>query len=167
MVYINALVLGCYAFFGVVLLLGYLFNRGGVEALAAFCGWFLVVYSMGAYAFVASLHFYRRDQNFWTTLYPVNFSLALVAILLFGIHDVKIILPLLAFSILGFGIGLFVTHSSLANMRVVPLIVLIPLFLCLLPSISPYWTLIFSLVAACQLTSYADARLIRYTRRRG
>jgi hypothetical protein len=162
-VYINALVLGGYALFGIVLLVGYLLNRGSLEALAAFCGWFLVVYSMGAYVFVAILHFYRRGHNFWATLYPVNLSLALVAILLFGIHDVKIILPLLAFSVLGFGVGLLFMHSSLANMRAVPLIVLIPLFLCLLPSISPYWTLAFSLVAACQLTSFADACLIRRT----
>ena len=72
MVYVNAFVLGCYAFFGIALFAGYLLNSGNLEAFAAFCGWFLVVYSLGIYVLVATLQFYRRSQNFWGTLYQIG-----------------------------------------------------------------------------------------------
>ena len=161
MVYINALVLGCYALTAIMLLAGYLLTNGNLIALAAFCGWFLVVYRLGAYALAATLQFLRRSQNFWGTLYPVNCSLALGAILLFGINDLEIVLPLLVFVVLGASAELFIRRSPLANMRALPLTALVPLLLCLLPRIGPYWVLVFSLVAAFMLMNYIDVRLVR------
>lgn len=161
MTYINLFVLGGYAFFGIALLAGFLFNLGTLMAFSVICGWFLVVYSIGAYALTAVLSFLRRSQNLWATLYPVNFSLALGAILLLGIRGSEIILPLLAFIVLGASVGLLIRRTSLVNMRALPLTPLVPLLLCLLPSVGQYWTLAFSLVAAFLLMRYVDARLIR------
>jgi|SRR5215469_3105624 len=163
MIYINALVVVCYALCGIALLAAYLFGSGSgnLVALSVICGWFLVVYSVGAYALMAVLSFLRRSQNLWATLYPVNFSLALGAILLLGIRGPEIIVPLLVFIVLGASVGLFIRRTSLANMRALPLIPLVPLLLCILPIIGQYWALVFSLVAAFLLMSYVDARLFR------
>jgi hypothetical protein len=156
-IYINAFVLCAYAFFGAMLLAGYLLNKGVLEAFASFGGWFLTAYSISAYAIVAVIYFFRRGPSFWATLYPVNFSLALIGILLFGLYSAQMVLPLLVFAVLGAGIGLLVARTSLVKSRMLPLVSLTPLSLCFVPSITSHWTLVFSLVAAYLLASFADA----------
>jgi hypothetical protein len=161
MSYINLFVLGSFIFLGVMLLLGCLFTMGSLVALAVFGGWFITVYSIVAYVFAAALYVYRRGTKFWITLYPVNFSLALIAILLFGIHGEAIFTPMAASFIFGACAALLVARSSLVNLKVMPLVLLVPLFLCPLSFLTPYWGVIFSFVAAHLLTAFADARLIR------
>jgi hypothetical protein len=159
--YINLFVLCSYAFLGAVLFMGYLLTMGSLVALAAFGGWFITVYSLVAYAFAAIFHIYKRGTKFWVTLYPVNFSLALAAILLFGIHSEAIFMPLAVSIVFGACAALFIARSSLAKVRAISLVALIPLFLCLLSFLTPYWTVIFSFVAAYLLTTFVAARLMR------
>jgi len=161
MVYINLIVLGGYAFFGVMLLMGFLLNIGSLVVLPVVFGWFLVFYSAAAYGLLAILQLYRREHRFFTTLYPVNFSLALGAFLLFGIKDMAIVMPLLVSAVLGAGTGLLVRYFSLAVMTLLPFISLVPLFLCLLPSVGQYWMPIFSFIASFLLVSYVGVHLTR------
>jgi hypothetical protein len=158
--HINTLVICGYGLLGGMLLAGYVLDKGALVALAAYGGWFLTAYSVVAYAFVAWRYLGNERENFWTTLYPVNFSLALVAIALFGLHSMRSLPPLAASVMLGAVLGFLASKSTLTPLRAAPLVALIPLGLCLVPSISPYWTLLFVLVAAFLMTRYANVRLM-------
>jgi len=159
--YINLFALCSYVLLGALLLTGYLFKMGSLLAFAIVGGWFITVYSLLAYVFVAALNIYRRDPKFWMTLYPVNFSLALSAIVMFGIDSEATFIPMAAAIVFGACAALFVAHSSLANVRAMYLVALIPLCLCSLSFLTPYWTVIFSFVIAYLLATFADARLMR------
>lgn len=161
--YINLFVLCGYVFLGAMLFMGYLLTMGSLVAFAVVGGWFITAYSLVAYVFAATFHIYKRGKRFWVTLYPVNCSLALVAILLFGIDSEAIYIPMAASIVFGTCAALFVARSSLANVRAMSLVALIPLFLCLLSFLTPYWVAIFSFVAAYLLATFADVRLMRRT----
>ncbi len=160
---INFIVLVGFAILGGLLAAGYLLQNGGLEVFAAYSGWFLTTYSMFAYAFAAVHHLWRSSERFWSTLYPVNLALALVAVSLFGLHDARSAISLAVFGAIGAMAGVLTARSTFGSFRALPLIALLPLCLCLLPIITPHWTLLFAAVAAYLLASYADVRFMRRT----
>lgn len=142
-----------------LLFAGYLSHDGTVEAVTAYGGWFLVAYSAIAYAGSGTLFLLRRSDEFWKTLYPVNFSLALAALSLFGLHSRLLVPMLLATALLGLISGAILYQSGTLNFRVIPLALLSLLLLCFVPSITTRWMFVLVFVAAVLLGCFMLTRL--------
>lgn len=149
---------------GVLLFAGHALHSGTTEALAAYIGWFLAVYSTIAYTASGTLFLLRKMEEFWKTLYPANFGLTLVAISLFGLNSQEFVPTLLAIALLGVFVGLSVYHFGILRIRAIPLVLLISLCVCFVPSIAARWMYVFVLVAAVLLICFALARLSRGVR---
>jgi hypothetical protein len=122
-----------------------------MEGLAVYGGWFLAAYSVLAYVFSSVRSVLRKEGGFWSTLYPVNFGLTLVAISLFGLHGQRIALGLLAAVLLGLFAAVVLQRSRVLSFRAAPLVIVTPLFACLAWFIAPFWMYICVFVAALLL----------------
>lgn len=144
---------------GALLFAGHELRSGTTEALAAYIGWFLAVYSTLAYAVSGTICLLRPSKGFWRTLYPANFGLALVAIALFGLHSQRVIPTLLAIALLGVFAGVILYKSGVLSLRAVPLVLLISLCVCFLPSVAARWMFVFVFFAAVLLACFTLTRL--------
>lgn len=110
-----------------------------LAGLATFIGWFVGVFAALAY-FVSSIRvFMSHLHNFWTSLYPVNFGIALLGVSTMGM-DVKQELMLL---LLCAGISLIVSYLlyrlGLISRKVFPLSMLALLFFPAVPALTSIW----------------------------
>jgi hypothetical protein len=151
--YVNSIVFAGLVVCAVFLAAGYARNSGAMEGLAVYGGWFLAAYSTLAYIFSSVCSVLRKEAGFWSTLYPVNFGLTLVAISLFGLHGQRMVVGLLAAVLLGIFAGVVLQRSRVLSLRAAPLVVVTPLFACLAWFIAPFWMYVCVFVAALLLAS--------------
>ena len=159
--YVNSIVLAGLVVCAVILAAGYAQNSGAMEGLAVYVGWFLAAYSTLAYILTGVSSVLRKESGFWSTLYPVNFGLTLVAISLFGLHGQRFVVGLLAAVLLGIFASLVLQRSRVLSLRAAPLVVVTPLFACLAWFIAPFWMYLCVFVAALLLASCLLTRLGR------
>jgi hypothetical protein len=151
--YLNLIVLAGLIICGAFLAAGYARNSGAMEGLAVYGGWFLAAYSTLAYMLTSVRSVLRKESGFWSTLYPVNFGLTLVAISLFGLHGQRFVVGLLAAVLLGIVAGVVLQRSRVLSLRAAPLVVVTPLLACLAWFIAPFWMYLCVFVAALLLAS--------------
>jgi hypothetical protein len=132
-----------------------------MEGLAVYGGWFLAAYSTLAYIFFSVRSVLRKEGGFWSSLYPINFGLTLVAISLFGLHGQSIAVGLLAAVLLGIFAAVVLQRSRVLSLRAAPLVVVTPLFACLAWFIAPFWMYICVFVAALLLACCLLTRMGR------
>jgi hypothetical protein len=151
--YVNSIVLAGLIVCAAFLAAGYARNSGAMEGLAVYGGWFLAAYSTLAYILTSVRSVLRKESGFWSTLYPVNFGLTLVAISLFGLHGQRFVVGLLAAVLLGIFSGVVLQRSRVLSLRAAPLVVVTPLLACLAWFIAPFWMYLCVFVAALLLAS--------------
>jgi len=153
---LNALVLAALLVCAAVLLIGYAIDSGTLKALAAYVGWFLSAYSVVAYLVASLILVSQRSQGgrgFWSTLYPVNFGLALFALSLFGIHDVRAVLRMALVAVVMGVVSYFISRSRVLDRRGTPLMVLLLLVPVFLDSVLAFWPYILVALGAFVLSS--------------
>jgi hypothetical protein len=162
---LNAFVFTALLVCGAVLLTGYAIDSGTLKALAAYVGWFLSAYSGVAYLIASAVLLSQGPQGargFWATFYPVNFGLALFALSLFGIHDVRTVLTMAAVALVAAIVSYFVSRSRILDRRGVPLIVLLLLLLVFIDAVFLFWKYILvaagAFVLTCSLVAFIKDR---------
>ena len=148
-----------------MLFTGYAVDSGTLKALAAYVGWFLSAYSGIAYL-IASLVLLSQGpqggRGFWTTFYPANFGLALLALSVFGIHDAHTVLLMAAVAGVAAIVSYFISQSRILDKRGVPLIVLLLPLLVFIDAVFLFWKYILIAVGVfvltCSLAAFIKAR---------
>lgn len=89
MKYPNAICFLGLVFCGLTLVVGFANGNGNIEAISSYFGLFLVAYAVLAYLFKSALYLVDPRNEFWSSLFPVNFGISLLGLSLFGIHDLQ------------------------------------------------------------------------------
>lgn len=143
---------------GLVLVAGVLSSNGTLQGLAAYTGWFLCAYSAVAYLVAAGVFASGSNADFWTTLYPVNFALALFAVATFGVHELRDAAFMLATAVGGASLSYVAFKSRLLLKRAAPIAVPLLLLLILVEPTATAWKYVVVTMAAFVL---AGALLMR------
>ena len=114
--YVNSIVFAGLVVCAAFVVVGYARNSGAMEGLAVYGGWFLAAYSALAYIFSGVRSALRNEGGFWSTFYPVNFGLTLVAISLFGLHGQRAAAGLLTAVLLGIFAGIVLQQSRFLSL---------------------------------------------------
>lgn len=138
MKWVNVFVFCGYVLAGTAFGAGLAFDMDRLVPAASFVGWFLCAYSATAYLVVSSLYASRGGDDFWATLYPVNFGLALLAFAMFAIDDDGRTLALMGISgAIGAALAYLGLRTHFLRHRVVPVAIL--LLLVILMFVEPVW----------------------------
>ena len=161
---VNILVTCTYILAGAAFGAGFAFDMGRLIPAASFVGWFLCAYSGIAYLVASSLHASRREDDFWSTLYPVNFGLALLAFAMFMIDGERTLALMAISAVIGAVLAYLGLRTYVLRHRVVPIAIL--LILILLMFVEPVWGILKyiivgtgSLVLTCSILAFTASSL--------
>ncbi len=150
---LNVLVFVGLTLCGLTLLIGFILGNGGLEALAAYFGWFLTAYSGVAYLLASALFLAKRVGAFWSTFYPINFGLALLGISVFGIHDQRTVLIMGATALVAAGISVVLFRAHVLDGRFAPIALLVVLGAVFAEPIFTVWKYLTVFVAVLMLVA--------------
>jgi hypothetical protein len=126
---INIFVFCAFLATGAAFVAGFAFDLGRLVPAASFVGWFLCAYSGIAYLVASSLYLSRGSDNFWSTLYPANFGLALFAVAAFSNLDERALAFMAASCLAGAALSYLGSRARILGYRPIPIGILVVLVL--------------------------------------
>lgn len=152
---LNRVVFGGFLFLGVMFIIAFVYESGGLMAGVLYFGWFLMAYGFLAFLIALIQNMGGRVVTMWSDYYVVNYGLSLLAIAVMGLTKDDISAYILV-SLAAIIFTMVVSRRKVSRHRFTPVALVIPIILpVLIPGGSAqtwYWICQFVGIASLALT---------------
>ncbi len=156
---INQVVLIFLLVLGLIMAVGVKFNMGGLLGFSTFVGWFFGVFALIAYVISSSRFLISSLNDFWSTLYPVNFGLTLIGVSIMGMDVKQEMMLLLLFIVICSIISFLFYRFGLLSKKGFPFIIFALLCLPAVPELTYIWSYYYFILGVVLINLFMATKI--------